>query len=38
MDIIVRSLRAGHPVPVAIGLVAQELADPIRHRVRDRGR
>jgi tight adherence protein B len=29
MDIIVRSLRAGHPVPVAIGLVAQELADPI---------
>jgi tight adherence protein B len=29
MDIIVRSLRAGHPVPVAIGLVAQELSDPI---------
>jgi tight adherence protein B len=29
MDIIVRSLRAGHPVPVAIGLVAQELPDPI---------
>jgi tight adherence protein B len=29
MDIIVRSLRAGHPVPVAIGLVAQEMADPI---------
>ena len=29
MDIIVRSLRAGHPVPVAVGLVAQELADPI---------
>jgi tight adherence protein B len=29
MDIIVRSLRAGHPVPVAIALVAQELADPI---------
>src|SRR4051794_14106139 len=28
MDIIVRSLRAGHPVPVAVGLVAQELADP----------
>src|ERR1044072_1696592 len=25
MDIIVRSLRAGHPVPVALGLVAQEL-------------
>ena len=29
MDIIVRSLRAGHPVPVAVGLVAQELPDPI---------
>jgi tight adherence protein B len=29
MDIIVRSLRAGHPVPVAIALVAQELADQI---------
>jgi tight adherence protein B len=29
MDIIVRSLRAGHPVPVAIGLVAQEMQDPI---------
>jgi tight adherence protein B len=29
MDIIVRSLRAGHPVPVAIALVAQELPDPI---------
>ncbi len=29
MDIIVRSLRAGHPVPVAIALVAQEMADPI---------
>jgi tight adherence protein B len=29
MDIIVRSLRAGHPVPVAVGLVAQELSDPI---------
>ena len=29
MDIIVRSLRAGHPVPVAIGLVAQEMADPV---------
>jgi tight adherence protein B len=28
MDIIVRSLRAGHPVPVAVGLVAQEM--PIR--------
>jgi tight adherence protein B len=29
MDIIVRSLRAGHPVPVAVGMVAQELPDPI---------
>jgi len=29
MDIIVRSLRAGHPVPVAIGLVAQEMSDPV---------
>jgi tight adherence protein B len=29
MDIIVRSLRAGHPVPVAVALVAQELPDPI---------
>lgn len=29
MDIIVRSLRAGHPVPVAVALVAQEMSDPI---------
>src|SRR5436305_5517604 len=29
MDIIVRSLRAGHPVPVAVGLGAQEMPDPI---------
>jgi len=29
MVIIVRSLRAGHPVPVAVALVAQELPDPI---------
>ena len=29
IDVIVRSLRAGHPVPVAVALVAQELADPI---------
>jgi tight adherence protein B len=29
MDIIVRSLRAGHPVPVAISMVARELPDPI---------
>jgi tight adherence protein B len=29
IDIIVRSLRAGHPVPTAITMVARELADPI---------
>ena len=29
LDIIVRSLRAGHPVPVAITMVAREMADPI---------
>ena len=29
IDIIVRSLRAGHPVPVAISMVARELRDPI---------
>jgi tight adherence protein B len=29
LDIIVRSLRAGHPFRAAIGLVARELADPI---------
>jgi tight adherence protein B len=29
LDIIVRSLRAGHPVPIAISLVAREMADPI---------
>jgi len=29
IDIIVRSLRAGHPVPVAISMVARELPDPI---------
>jgi tight adherence protein B len=29
MDIIVRSLRAGHPVPVAISAVARELPDPV---------
>jgi len=29
MDIIVRSLRAGHPVPVAIAMVARELPDPV---------
>ena len=29
LDIIVRSLRAGHPVPIAITMVAREMADPI---------
>lgn len=29
LDIIVRSLRAGHPVPVAIQMVARELPDPV---------
>jgi tight adherence protein B len=29
IDIIVRSLRAGHPVPVAIAMVAKEIADPV---------
>ena len=29
LDIIVRSLRAGHPVPVAINMVTREMADPI---------
>jgi tight adherence protein B len=29
IDIIVRSLRAGHPVPVAISMVAREIADPV---------
>ena len=29
LDIIVRSLRAGHPVPIAITMVAHEMADPI---------
>ena len=29
IDIIVRSLRAGHPVPVAISTVARELPDPV---------
>ena len=28
LDIIVRSLRAGHPVPVAITMVGRELPDP----------
>lgn len=29
LDIIVRSLEAGHPVPTAISLVGREMADPI---------
>jgi tight adherence protein B len=29
IDIIVRSLKAGHPVPVAIAMVAREMPDPI---------
>src|SRR5262245_57459258 len=29
LDIFVRSLRAGHPIPVAISLVAREMPDPI---------
>ncbi len=29
IDVIVRSLRAGHPVPVAITMVGRELRDPI---------
>ncbi len=29
LDIIVRSLRAGHPVPIAITMVGREMPDPI---------
>ena len=29
VDVMVRSLRAGHPVAVAISLVAREMADPV---------
>lgn len=29
LDIIVRSVRAGHPVPIAIAMVAREMSDPI---------
>src|SRR5262249_58692911 len=29
IDIIVRSLRAGHPVPIAISMVSREMSDPI---------
>jgi tight adherence protein B len=29
LDVIVRSLRAGHPVPIAINMVGREMADPV---------
>lgn len=29
IDVMVRSLRAGHPIPVSISMVARELRDPI---------
>ena len=29
LDVIVRSLRAGHPVPTALGLVGREMLDPV---------
>jgi tight adherence protein B len=29
LDIIVRSLRSGHPVPVAISMVARQMSDPV---------
>ncbi len=29
VDIIVRSLKAGHPLPIAINLVAREMPDPV---------
>lgn len=29
LDVIIRSLGAGHPVPVAMNMVAREMADPI---------
>jgi tight adherence protein B len=29
IDIIVRSIRAGHPVPIAISMVAREMPDPV---------
>ncbi len=29
IDIIVRSLKAGHPVPIAISMVAREMPDPV---------
>jgi tight adherence protein B len=29
LDMIVRSLRAGHPVPIAVNMVSREMTDPI---------
>ncbi len=29
IDVIVRSLRAGHPVPVAVSMVSREMPDPV---------
>lgn len=29
IDIVVRSLRSGHPIPVALAMVGREMADPI---------
>jgi tight adherence protein B len=29
LDIIIRSLRAGHPVPIAVAMVGREMKDPI---------
>jgi len=29
IDVIVRSLRAGHPVPIAISMVSREMGDPV---------
>jgi tight adherence protein B len=29
IDVIVRSLRAGHPIPVAIAMVGREMPDPV---------
>lgn len=29
LDIIVRSLRAGHPVPIAVAMVSREMPDPV---------
>jgi tight adherence protein B len=36
LDMIVRSLRAGHPVPIAITMVAREMRDPIGSEFRNR--